>query len=190
MKEIIINPDIERGFRSFEQRNVPEFTHFEVERGESLKSSNDPIVKNLLADRFQVCEVVETYYMGLRASTGLFDRHFVVKVTQGFEVALADAGFLRFRVETGGGVLLSIFTIFPDRRGRGLARLHFPKVVDALFRAGALFVHGEVGSPYPEPANSLGISKLIRFYIRTGFSHIGGTTIVKFSPYLADKVNA
>ena len=74
--ETIVNPDIDRSFASFENRTVPEFTHLDVERGDVLKTSDIPVIKKLLAAGLEVCEVVETFYMGLRSSTGRFDKYF------------------------------------------------------------------------------------------------------------------
>lgn len=181
--ETIHNPDLWLGVRR-QENYAPVFSHFTVDFSGPLFSSENPIINNLLALGFEVRETVTSYFCAFPTQTLELARPFKAQEREEYQVDF-DGGFLRWRWHGAEDIVyLTLFRIDRERRGKGLARKHFPEVIDALFRAGVKFVIGEVAPSWCEPADFLNVSRLLRFYVRQqGFTHLGNNIITKNSPY-------
>ena len=179
--ETIYNPDLQLGICR-QENYAPVFSHFIVDFSGPLLSSENPIINKLLMLGFEVRSAVTHYYLGFPTGNFELSRHFKAQEREEFQICFTG-GFLRFRFEGPDTAHLSLFRIDRERRGKGLARQHFPRVIDGLFRAGCKSVHGEVASSWYEAADSINIPKLTNFYVRHGFRRMGNNVISKSSPY-------
>lgn len=188
--ETIHNPDAKFAISPWDVPLFPQFSHMEIVHHESLRYSDDVIINSLISAGYDIHPAVTTFFFGFQGIGFKLERHFPAVTRDEFQIELED-GYLRFRFLEKDVAYLTLFSIFSDRRGKGLARVHFPKLIDGLFRAGIKSVHGKVAPPYSEPANSLKMNKLLNFYVREiGFSHKGNWEISKNSPYRGESAKA
>lgn len=183
--ETVYNPDVRFAVATWDVSSSPQLSHFETVHHNTLPHSENPIINSLITAGHDIHPTVTTFFMGFEGITFKLERHYPAFSREEYQLDFGD-GHLTFRFTDAETVFLTLFTIRRERRGKGLAKIHFPKTIDALFRAGVRRVHGEVASAYCEPRNSLDVNKLIRFYVReNGFAHDGGREISKESPYKA-----
>ena len=180
--ETIINPDAQFIRRSWENYR-PVFSHVEVVHHPLLKESDNLIISRLLETGFEVHKTVSTFYMGFPTADFKLDRHFRANVRDEFQMRLGDDGWLRFRFEVPGEMYLTLFYINYEKQGKGKGRVLFPQVTEALFKAGARSLRGEVAPSWCRSQWEMNVERLTRFYLRQGFTKTGDGYIVKKSPY-------
>ena len=182
--ETIYNPDTR--FQLFEHGDKrPRFTHFTTEYSDPLTSSPHPIIQKLIENGWTVGTTFTRYFFGFPAGTQVFSGHFVMEERAEFEIRVPDKCWLRFRFDGPKRAYLSLYYVEFAQQGRGIGREFFPKIIDALFRAGINYVWGIVTPPYHRVAWPMNQERLIRFYEKNGFSNIGDERVWKFSPYRA-----
>lgn len=120
--ETIYNSNIklELGPRCWRDGYKPHLSHFEIEHLPTLKSSENPIINNLIADGYSVHPTVTSCFFGFPTPDYNLTGHFVSKVRHEFQIDFEDAsGFLRFRFDAPGHAFLSLFFINYEKQGQG-----------------------------------------------------------------------
>ena len=163
----------------------PVFSHFDVEHHPPLLESDNPVIDHLLKTGFEIHETVTTFYKGFPTRGFKLDRHFLTNVRDEFQIRLGDDGWLQFRFETKNTVFLTLFYILPEKQQHGRGRYWFPRVCDALFRAGVWMLNGEVAPAYYPSRTRMDKNRLLGFYVReAGFQLSEDGLIFRFSPYV------